>query len=92
MRQDFENLNKNIKIGTIIMVVLSATIMLLSLKIYKLTKHTLSLYETIEVKNKEIVRINKVSYERFVIASDLTEICNRFQSSRNAKLKYYLNK
>jgi len=92
MRQDFENLNRNIKIGTIIMVFLSAIIMLLSLKIYKITKHTLSLYETIEVKNKEIVRINKVSYERFVIASDLTEICNRFQSSRNAKLKYYQNK
>ena len=41
-------------------------------------------------KDKSILEINKTSYNRFKIAKDLTEICNKFKSSREAKEKYYL--
>jgi hypothetical protein len=91
MKQDFENLNRNLQIGAIVVTILISIIICLGVNIYKLTKHNLSLYDSIELKDKEIVRINKVAYKRFVIASDLTDICNKFQSSRNAKKEYYLN-
>ena len=91
MKQDFENLNRNLQIGAIVVTILIYIIICLGVSVYKLNKQTLSLYDLIELKDKEIVRVNKVAYERFVIALDLTDICNKFQSSRNAKKEYYLN-
>ena len=84
-------MNINLKIGTVLIAVLIITIICLSVNIYRLNKENKTLNSSVELMDKEIVRINKVAYQRFVIASDLTDICNRFKSSRLAKKKYYLN-
>tara|TARA_R110002167_G_scaffold201020_2_gene404447 strand:+ start:506 stop:763 length:258 start_codon:yes stop_codon:yes gene_type:complete len=84
-------MNKNLRIGAVLIAVLIITIICLSVNIYRLNKENKTLNSSVELMDKEIVRINKVSYQRFVIASDLTDICNRFKSSRLAKEKYYLN-
>tara|TARA_R110001632_G_scaffold65017_4_gene154358 strand:+ start:1049 stop:1306 length:258 start_codon:yes stop_codon:yes gene_type:complete len=41
-------------------------------------------------KDKSIVEIKKTSYNRFILAKDLTEICNKYKSSREAKFQYNL--
>ena len=84
-------MNINLKIGTVLIAVLIITIICLSVNIYRLNKENKTLNSSVELMDKEIVRINKVAYQRFVIASDLTDICNRFKSSRLAKKEYYLN-
>ena len=84
-------MNKNLRIGAVLIAVLIITIICLSVNIYRLNKENKTLNSSVELMDKEIVRINKVAYQRFVIASDLTDICNRFKSSRLAKKEYYLN-
>ena len=91
MKEEFDNLNTNLRIGVVFIAVLIITILLLRVNIYNLKKENTTLNSSVELMDKEIVRINKVAYQRFVIASDLTDICNRFKSSRLAKKKYYLN-
>ncbi len=58
--------------------------------IFELQDKNIELMEQNLLKDKEIAEIKKTAYKRFVIAKDLTEICNRFKSSREAKEKYYL--
>tara|TARA_R110000796_G_scaffold221120_7_gene337171 strand:+ start:372 stop:629 length:258 start_codon:yes stop_codon:yes gene_type:complete len=84
-------MNKNLRIGAVLIIFLIITIICLSVNIYRLNKENTTLNSSVELMDKEIVRINKVSYKRFVIASDLTDICNKFKSSRLAKKEYYLN-
>ena len=60
-------------------------------KITDLQSEKNELKEQIEYRDRIIMKNNKELYDRFVIANDLTEICNRFKSSREAKEKYYFD-
>jgi len=92
MKQDFEKLERTINIGSFIVLAIAVTfIVLLSKSIIELNKEIELLEASLYEKDKRIKEINKTSYNRFIIAKDLTDICNRFKSSREAKEKYYLD-
>jgi len=91
MRQDFNEFDNTIQTGAIVMTILIAIIISLSIYAYSLSKDVKTLYIDNLKQEQTIKEINKICFDRFVIANDLTEICNRFQSSRKAKEEYYLN-
>lgn len=91
MKQDFEKIERNINIGAGFFFIVAITLLTLTgLTILKLENEIDTLEEEIIQKDKDILVQNKELYRRFVIASDLTTICDRFKSSKEAKEKYYI--
>lgn len=87
---DFKNLNRNLRIGATIIAFI--VIGLLSTAVYLLNDDNNDLEELLDKKEVELSDCTKKSYKRFEYAKDLTDICNRFQSSRNAKREYLFKK
>ena len=91
MKQDFEKLERTINIGYLIFFVIVISLFVSTCwTIKKLQEEIDYLQEEITQKDKDILVQNKELYKRFKIASDLTTICDRFKSSREAKEKYYI--
>jgi predicted Holliday junction resolvase-like endonuclease len=76
----------------IVLVILFMGSAYLIYNIIRLEKEIRVLESKIEQRDKSITKINKKSYNRFIIAKDLTDICNKYQSSKKAKEEYYKNK
>ena len=90
MSQDFDNLNRDLRIGGLFLVFVVCVFLISFIVILEDEKK--GLQDQINERDLRIKEINKTSYNRFIIAKDLTEICNLYKSSRDAKEKYYFNK
>ena len=90
MSKDFDNLNRDLRIGGIFIVFVICVFLISFIVILEDEKK--GLQDQINERDLSIKEINKTSYNRFIIAKDLTEICNLYKSSRDAKEKYYFNK
>lgn len=86
---DFADLDRAINTGSFIVIaVLLIVIFLFGWYIVDLNKENDSINKSYKETKIELSTCNKRSYERFELAKDLTEICDRFRSSRTAKTKY----
>ena len=84
-----DNLNRNLRIGAVFLVLLlSIFIFMLVWLLSSSKQENKALYGLLKKNRIELAKCNRKSYNRFILAKDLTAICNEFRSSREAKKEY----
>lgn len=87
--EDFKELDKTLNKGFFVIMLLVFVVIFLSYWIYGLNQQNSKLEYDLDESELLLNKCNKKSYNRFILAKDLTEICDRFKSSKEAKEKYY---
>lgn len=87
--EDFKEADKILNKGAFVMLLMFIMIVYLSYWIYGLNQQNNKLESSLENHKTLLSKSRETSYNRFIFAKDLSEICDRFKSSREAKMEYY---